>query len=214
MPVRVFPPQNHSDHRIQLLKDIKKFKAGNGSNPLLSSAVESLLNSMVSYLEHDNSQDEDFDDVDDEDFLLVETADTSLDTSRLDLKRSSDFDDEPPSEKVKDGDEPPSKKVKVDDEPPSKKVNVEMAPVATSVARKILRGTWGFPGFKLLQEAAITRLISGCSAAVVFPTGGGKSLVYQVPALAFDDYDELCNRTRGGGVTLVVSPLIALMKVR
>ncbi len=37
-------------------------------------------------------------------------------------------------------------------------------------------------------------------------------MVYQVPALAFDEYDELCGRTRGKGVTLVVSPLIALMK--
>ena len=47
----------------------------------------------------------------------------------------------------------------------------------------------------------------------MFPTGGGRSLLYQIPVLAFDDYDELSGRPLGGGVTLVVSPLIALMKV-
>ena len=71
----------------------------------------------------------------------------------------------------------------------------------------------GFPKFRLNQEAAIARLLEGGSAAVVFPAGGGKSLVYQIPALAFDEYDELSGRPPGGGVTLVVSPLIALMKV-
>ena len=83
-----------------------------------------------------------------------------------------------------------------------------------SIPREILSRCWGFPDFRLKQAAAISRLVSGKGAAVIFPTGGGKSLVYQVPALSFDDYDDYCGRTRGGGVTLVVSPLIALMKVR
>lgn len=82
-----------------------------------------------------------------------------------------------------------------------------------SIPRDILFNTWGFPDFRLKQGQAISRLLLGKSAVVVFPTGGGKSLVYQVPALAFDEYDEACGKTRGGGVTLVVSPLIALMKV-
>jgi superfamily II DNA helicase RecQ len=90
---------------------------------------------------------------------------------------------------------------------------VVIDPRATDIARKILGDVWGYPAFRLEQEAAITRLICGGSAAVVFPTGGGKSLVYQVPALAFDLFDELSGKEPGRGVTLVVSPLIALMKV-
>src|SRR5207244_5140171 len=50
------------------------------------------------------------------------------------------------------------------------------------------------------QESVIGHLLAGKSAAAVFPTGGGKSLCYQLPALLLP------------GVTLVVSPLIALMK--
>ena len=99
-----------------------------------------------------------------------------------------------------------------DDEFASKKLNTEFDTTAISLARTCLKKTWGFSQFRLKQEAAIARLISGGSAVVIFPTGGGKSLVYQVPALTFDDYDEYSGHYRGKGVTLVVSPLIALMK--
>ncbi|KAI9005128.1 ATP-dependent DNA helicase RecQ [Hyaloraphidium curvatum] len=69
-------------------------------------------------------------------------------------------------------------------------------------ARKVLKTTFGHDAFRPGQEPAIRRLIEeNESACCIFPTGGGKSLVYQLPALCFDD-----------GVTLVVSPLIALMK--
>ena len=54
--------------------------------------------------------------------------------------------------------------------------------------------------FRPGQERVIQTLLEGRSALAVFPTGGGKSLCYQLPALTFD------------GLTLVVSPLIALMK--
>lgn len=84
---------------------------------------------------------------------------------------------------------------------------------AVALAEEILQKTWGFPHFRFKQEQAIARLIEGGSAVVVFPTGGGKSLVYQIPALAFEEYDVHCDQTPGKGVTLVVSPLIALMKV-
>jgi superfamily II DNA helicase RecQ len=90
---------------------------------------------------------------------------------------------------------------------------VKIDPRAVALANDTLKGVWGYSSFRLEQEAAITRLICGGSAVVVFPTGGGKSLVYQVPALAFDKFDEICGRTPTRGVTLVVSPLIALMKV-
>jgi ATP-dependent DNA helicase RecQ len=64
----------------------------------------------------------------------------------------------------------------------------------------VLRDTFGLSEFRPGQEAVIGHLLSGKSAAAVFPTGGGKSLCYQLPALLLS------------GVTLVVSPLIALMK--
>ncbi len=65
---------------------------------------------------------------------------------------------------------------------------------------RILRQTFGFREFRPGQRAVIEHLLAGRSAAAVFPTGGGKSLCYQLPAILLP------------GVTLVVSPLIALMK--
>jgi ATP-dependent DNA helicase RecQ len=63
-----------------------------------------------------------------------------------------------------------------------------------------LRTYFGFDRFLPGQEEVICHLLSGRSAAAVFPTGGGKSVCYQLPALLLE------------GVTLVISPLIALMK--
>src|SRR5579884_3720823 len=65
---------------------------------------------------------------------------------------------------------------------------------------ELLRGPFGLEQFRPGQEEVIKHLLAGRSAAAVFPTGGGKSLCYQLPALLFP------------GLTLVVSPLIALMK--
>ncbi|MCP4508555.1 MAG: DEAD/DEAH box helicase, partial [Fuerstiella sp.] len=67
-------------------------------------------------------------------------------------------------------------------------------------ARQLLKQYFAFDQFRDGQQAVIENLLAGHSAAAVFSTGGGKSLCYQLPALAFD------------GLTLVVSPLIALMK--
>jgi ATP-dependent DNA helicase RecQ len=64
----------------------------------------------------------------------------------------------------------------------------------------LLRTHFGFDDFRPGQEAVIDALLEHRAALAVFPTGGGKSLCYQLPALALE------------GVTLVVSPLIALMK--
>jgi len=64
----------------------------------------------------------------------------------------------------------------------------------------ILTHTFGLSTFRPGQEAVIQALLNGRSALAVFPTGGGKSLCYQLPALALH------------GLTLVISPLIALMK--
>jgi ATP-dependent DNA helicase RecQ len=63
-----------------------------------------------------------------------------------------------------------------------------------------LRDVFGYPAYRDGQEPVIRALLDGRPALAVFPTGGGKSLCYQLPALLLD------------GLTLVVSPLIALMK--
>ncbi len=67
-------------------------------------------------------------------------------------------------------------------------------------ARKLLQDTYGYSGFKGNQQAVIEAVLAGRDALVLMPTGGGKSLCYQIPALVRD------------GVGIVVSPLIALMQ--
>ena len=67
----------------------------------------------------------------------------------------------------------------------------------------ILREVFGYDSFRGQQQAIVEHVCAGGDALVLMPTGGGKSLCYQVPAIA---------RARAGlGVTVVVSPLIALM---
>ncbi|KAH7382385.1 P-loop containing nucleoside triphosphate hydrolase protein [Phaeosphaeria sp. MPI-PUGE-AT-0046c] len=85
---------------------------------------------------------------------------------------------------------------------------------STKLANDVLKNRFGLDGFRLEQESAITRILDGGSAVVVFPTGGGKSLCYQVPAVCFRYQDEEAGRrvSQSKGVSLVISPLIALMK--
>ncbi|WP_261765903.1 DNA helicase RecQ [Acetobacter oeni] len=64
---------------------------------------------------------------------------------------------------------------------------------------EVLQSVFGFPAFRGLQEDAVSRVMAGEDTLVLMPTGGGKSICYQVPAL--------CRP----GMGLVVSPLIALM---
>ncbi len=69
--------------------------------------------------------------------------------------------------------------------------------------RQILKAVFGFDEFRPLQEEIIAAVLARRDVLAVMPTGGGKSLCYQVPALVDD---------AGGGLVLVVSPLIALMR--
>jgi ATP-dependent DNA helicase RecQ len=66
--------------------------------------------------------------------------------------------------------------------------------------RKILRDYWGFDEFRELQAEAMAAVVAGRDSVVVLPTGGGKSLCFQAPALQLP------------GLAVVVSPLISLMK--
>jgi len=104
------------------------------------------------------------------------------------------------------------RKCQSDDQPPAKRTAIE--PTSFPCAVAALKQQFGFPGFQLEQEAVITRILSGESAAVIFPTGGGKSLCFQIPGLVFSEVDKQAGVRGDGesGITLVVSPLIALMK--
>ena len=67
-------------------------------------------------------------------------------------------------------------------------------------ATRALAEVWGYPAFRPGQDKAVTQAMAGRDVLAVLPTGGGKSLIYQVPAVA------------RRGLVLVVSPLIALMQ--
>ena len=67
-------------------------------------------------------------------------------------------------------------------------------------AKTILKQTFGYDEFRPLQQDAIKNVLNKRDSLVIMPTGGGKSLIYQIPSMIFD------------GLTIVVSPLISLMK--
>jgi ATP-dependent DNA helicase RecQ len=79
-------------------------------------------------------------------------------------------------------------------------LKTRLVKVAPSELRALLKQYFGFDSFRPLQEEIITDALADRDVFAVLPTGGGKSLCFQLPALARD------------GLTVVVSPLIALMK--
>jgi ATP-dependent DNA helicase RecQ len=67
-------------------------------------------------------------------------------------------------------------------------------------AKSILQETFGYNEFRSLQEQVIKKVLDKKDTLVIMPTGGGKSLCYQIPSMIFE------------GITVVISPLISLMK--
>ena len=81
---------------------------------------------------------------------------------------------------------------------------------------EILRRRFGHENFRSTQRTIIDRTLSGGDSLVIMPTGGGKSICFQIPALVFaQEFSKKTSRLRDSErppLTLVLSPLIALMK--
>jgi ATP-dependent DNA helicase RecQ len=82
-------------------------------------------------------------------------------------------------------------------------IATDSSTISSQTCHAILQKVFGYPQFRGPQQAIVEHVANGGDALVLMPTGGGKSLCYQIPAIA---------RQRAGlGVSIVVSPLIALM---
>ena len=77
---------------------------------------------------------------------------------------------------------------------------IELPEALSAAKQRVLKEVFGFESFRPGQEAVVDSLLSGQNVLTVMPTGSGKSLCFQIPALVV------------GGLTIVVSPLVALMQ--
>jgi ATP-dependent DNA helicase RecQ len=93
-----------------------------------------------------------------------------------------------------------TKKAATNKAPKAKKINLKKSSFSSAQLHEALQEHFGFDAFKGNQEAIIQSLLEGKDTFVIKPTGGGKSLCYQLPAILSE------------GVAIIVSPLIALMK--
>lgn len=93
-----------------------------------------------------------------------------------------------------------TKKAAANKAPKAKKINSKKSSFSSAQLHEALQEHFGFDAFKGNQEAIIQSLLGGKDTFVIKPTGGGKSLCYQLPAIMSE------------GVAIIVSPLIALMK--
>ena len=75
-----------------------------------------------------------------------------------------------------------------------------MKPAANDLPLATLRRHWGYDSFRPLQREIVDSVLDGRDTLGLMPTGGGKSVTFQVPGMIL------------GGVTIVVTPLISLMK--
>ena len=89
---------------------------------------------------------------------------------------------------------------KQEEQKPTREEKLPPAQLLTQNPLEILKNVFGHEQFRPFQKEIIDHILKGQDALIVLPTGGGKSLCYQLPALMFD------------GVTVVVSPLISLMQ--
>ena len=76
-------------------------------------------------------------------------------------------------------------------------MSMTQSAMRADAARRVLKQTFGFDGFRPGQEEVVSALLAGEHVLTVMPTGAGKSLCFQIPALVL------------GGLTIVVSPLVA-----
>src|ERR1700692_1734489 len=84
---------------------------------------------------------------------------------------------------------------------PDHQLDTQMLDAPAASFSDTLRRFWGYETFRPGQEAVVRSIAAGRDACVVMPTGGGKSLCYQLPAVL-----------DGGRTAVVISPLIALMQ--
>jgi ATP-dependent DNA helicase RecQ len=96
--------------------------------------------------------------------------------------------------------DPGCKKSKEEPEKPHKIQYVNKMQKVTITPENILKKYWGYTAFRPLQEAIIHNILKNRNTLALLPTGGGKSVCFQVPGLILE------------GVTIVITPLIALMK--